>query len=74
MGDTAYFADAAAERPDPVEIACASGDEILVAFACTDDTGLGYEFTHTRLTITETGPEEAAPLMSDEFPRLHWPE
>lgn len=74
LEDTAYFADATAEQPEPVEIACAPGDEILVAFACTDDSGLGYEFTHTRLTITETGPEEAAPLMSDESPRLHWPE
>lgn len=59
---------------EQVRVDCAPGDELVVAFACTDGYGLGYEFIHSRLTVTEQGPENAAPLASDDYPRLTWPE
>ena len=47
---------------------------MLLAYACTDENGLTYEFTHTRWTITESGSEETWQEDDDGYPRLTWPE
>ena len=63
----------AVEDWQPV-ISCKEGDEVLLAYACTDENGLTYEFTHTRWTITESGSEETWQEDDDGYPRLTWPE
>ena len=53
-------------------VSCKVGDEVLMAFACTDENGLTYEFTHARWKIAETGPEQTY-REDDDYPRLTWP-
>ena len=53
-------------------IACEPGDELVVAFVCRDDYGLGYEWVQSRLLILEDGVPEERWYEGDEYPRLFW--
>ena len=53
-------------------IACEPGDELVVAFVCRDDYGLGYEWVQSRLLILEDGVPEEHWYERDEYPRLFW--
>lgn len=67
-----YLSDPAADT-DPVEIPGSVSDAFQLVFACTDDSGLGYEFCYSTLEFrgSDYMSEEIA---LTEAPTLVWPE